>query len=115
MSLPSVAKTMRVGGEVLSHLAGRLGEVVSVGLHTAPDCKVVFALRPGLILGRSARFSAEAELLGTISPNLLQNVPAGERRDVMRALATILGRVGAADRVTSSRETPDSERAFEPV
>ena len=100
MGLPPVAMTMRAGGTPPPHLARALGDIASVGLHSAPDYEAVIGMRPDLIVGQAHRFSTEAGLLGAIAPTLLQNEPAGDWRSFMMDLAEGVGRrAGAAQAI----------------
>jgi len=96
MGLPPVAMTMRAGGTPPPHLAEALGEIASVGLHSAPDYEAVIGMRPDLIVGNAHRFSSEADLLGSIAPTLLLNEPADDWRSFMIDLADGLDRRDAA-------------------
>jgi iron complex transport system substrate-binding protein len=99
IGVPPVGMTMRSVGTPPPHLAPALGNVASVGLHSAPDYEAVIGLRPDLILGQAARFASEAELLGSIAPTLLMNEPSGDWRDFMMALAGGVGRRAEAEHV----------------
>ena len=97
MGLPPVAMTMRAGGTPPPHLADALGDIASVGLHSAPDYEAVIGMRPDLIVGQAARFASEASLLESIAPTLLMNEPADNWRGFMKALADGLGQRAAAE------------------
>jgi len=97
MGLPPVAMTMRAGGTPPPHLAEALGDIASVGLHSAPDYEAVIGMRPDLIVGNAHRFSSEADLLGSIAPTLLLNEPADDWRDFMIDLADGLDRRDEAE------------------
>ena len=97
MGLPPVAMTMRAGGEPPPHLAPVLGNIASVGLHSAPDYEAVISAEPDLILGQAARFANESALLGSIAPTLLRNEPAADWRSFMMGLAGGVGRRAEAE------------------
>lgn len=101
MGLPPVAMTMRAGGAPPPHLTELLGDIASVGLHSAPDYEAVIGMRPNLIVAQAHRFATEAELLGAIAPTLLQNEPAGDWRSFMMDLAAGVGRQAAAEQAIS--------------
>ncbi|RUR32099.1 iron-siderophore ABC transporter substrate-binding protein [Vreelandella andesensis] len=102
MGLPPVAMPMRAGGAPPPHLADALGDVASVGLHSAPDYEAVIGIRPDLIVGQAARFATEASLLESIAPTLLLNEPADDWREFMTALANGLGRRAEAEQAISA-------------
>lgn len=95
MGAPPVAMTMRDGAPP-PHLAAFLGNVTSLGLHSAPDFEAVIGARPDLILGQRARFAAEASLLNAIASTLLLDEPAGGWRSFMLALSMPLELEGPA-------------------